>query len=211
MTKAIPKYPGDQRSLINDAHFLIHLRALNIAAGDRGVSFAQLWIDTDNEDFPIAYRTAQACMRRLADSALLLLVPGTGRSPSGYYAPYCSLERILYALRFGLKDDQMFAPDNSPVCLVWESPCECYSMLAAAERGWTIYTAASIRLADWRLGDPFVWRQERHMPRELHSALRFIKQLRNLERELNNLNIWEIPSVKHVLNELERAGLVGFG
>ncbi len=210
MTKPIHNYQGDQRSLMSDACYLVHLRAINIAAGDRGVSFSQLWIDSDNQDFSLAPRTAQQSLRRLTRANLLLYVAGKGRKPSGYYAPYCSLERMKYALRFGVNDDKMYAPDDSPVCLVWESPCECYSTLVAVEQGMEIYFHKSITPSFVQRSGLSIWRRRVRtlpLPRELDSALRFIKQLRGFEEQLGGLDVWEIPSVKHILDECRRFGV----
>lgn len=225
MTKPIPNYPGDKRSLVNDAIFLIHLRALNLAGADRAVSFEQTWFDKElNPDFPVPYRTAQRCLGRLTSVAFVVKRAGTGRSKSVYYALPCGLERMSYALHNGLSEwtrekggvlTTMYAPPDSPVCLTWADNCQCIQTLFFAEQipdDLELSFFQPIRailipkgeLDGWHW-QPFQrWQRRKRTPYILYAARYFIKQLRWFEGQLGDLNVWNIPSVKHIVEEVER-------
>lgn len=214
MTKAIWNYQGDKRSLASDALFLVHLRALNVAAGDRAISsthpaLAESMVIPMPGAGHLSERTNRASMRRLIDSGLILVDAGEGRAPNTYYVPECGLERVTYALRYSLNDDQMYAPIWSPVCLVDEPPCQCREMLFAAQLGIPIYLHRSITPIHLRRGDRVIWRRRGapRITRAMDSAFRFIKRLRGIDLLVRPLDVWKIPSVEHILSEIKRAGL----
>lgn len=214
MTNPIWNYSGNQKSLRSDALFLVHLRALNVAAGDRAISADQPTL-AKTMVFPapgvshLSERTNRAALRRLIDSVLVFVKLGKGRAANVYYVPPCSLERIRYALRFGLSDKNMYAPHDSPVCMTWRQNCQCLESLAATEQGRSVMICnpppraiRAIHISHWRITD--FWKRGQYVPSEIFAAQYFINQLQQLASFVQPLDVWAIPSVKHILLELER-------